>query len=319
MNRIESILVATDFSPHAGNALARAALVATEHGARLHLLHVVNRSLFRRVRDLIARRAANADVEAKLAQTHDALSALARNIAASHGIEVSAQVRVGNALHEVRRAAHGFDMVVLGIRGLDSLRDLVRGSTASRLHTKCDRPMLVVKQPAHNSYRRVLVPMNRSRSAAAIRAAMRLAPNAGIRLLKALRNDREAEMRLADVSEPVIQAYRTKELARARAQMREIASEFHDGDALMRISVEYSDVLDMTLRHDVQTNADLIVAHSHRKSSISNLLLGSVTRRLLRHARCDVLLVAKTGLEAPQSRPVVAPAGELAAAEGVRA
>ena len=67
------------------------------------------------------------------------------------------------------------------------------------------------------------------------------------------------------------------------------------------ISVEYSDVLDMTLRHDVQTNADLIVAHSRRKSSIGNLLLGSVTRtRLLRYASCDVLVVAKTGLDAPQ-------------------
>ncbi len=321
MNRIESILVATDFSPHAGNALARAALVAAEHGARVHLLHVVNRSLFRRARDLIARSAAiDADMEAKLAQTHDALAELARHIAVSHGIEVSAQVRVGNALYEVRRAANEFDLVVLGIRGLDSLRDLVRGTTALRLHRKCDRPMLVVKQPARNSYRRVLVPMNRSsRSAAAIGAAMRLAPKAGIRLLKALRNDREAEMRLADVPESVIQAYRAKELARARAQMRAIASEFDDGDALVRISVEYSDVLDMTLRHDVQTNADLIVAHSRRKSSIGNLLLGSVTRRLLRYASCDVLVVAKTGLDAPRSRPVVAPAGELAAAAGVRA
>ena len=148
---------------------------------------------------------------------------------------------------------------------------------------------------------------------------MRLAPKAGIRLLNALRNDREAEMRLADVPEPVIQDYRTLKLARGQAQMRAIASEFDHGDALVRITVECSDVLDMTLRHEAQTQADLIVAHSHRKSSIGNFLLGSVTRRLLRHARCDVLVITKTGLDAPLSRPVVAPAGERAAAAGVRA
>ena len=257
MNKITAVLVATDFSPDAGNAVARAALIATKHRARLHLLHVVSASPFQRLRDRIAQSdAIDADVEVKRAQAHKALAELARHIAASHGIEVTAQVRVGNALSEVRRAADEFDLVVLGVRGFDPLRDLVLGTMALRLRSKCDRPILVVKQPARNSYRRVLVPMNpSSRSAAVFGAALRLAPKAGIRLLNALRNDREAEMRLADVPEPVIQDYRTLKLARGQAQMRAIASELDHGDALVRITVECSDVLDMTLRHEAQTQS----------------------------------------------------------------
>ena len=134
MNKITSVLVATDFSPDAGNAVARAALIATEHRARLHLLHVVSASPFQRLRDRIARSdAIDADVEVKRAQAHKALAELARHIAASHGIEVTAQVRVGNALSEVRRAADEFDLVVLGVRGFDPLRDLVLGTMALRL------------------------------------------------------------------------------------------------------------------------------------------------------------------------------------------
>ena len=311
MSKIASILVATDFSPDAGNAVARAALIAAEHGAHLRLLHVVSPSPFRQTRDWLTRSAtADTDVETRLAQAHKALAEHARHIGALHGVEVSSRVRVGNALAEVQRAADEVDLIVLGVRGLDPLRDLLLGTTALRLLETCRRPMLVAKQPGREPYRRVLVPMDLSRmSSAALGGALRLAPQASIRLLHALRNDREAEMRIADVPEHIIREYREMAVARAEEQMRAIASEFEQHGGRVLVAVDCADALGMTLRNEAQMGADLVVVRKHGKSRIGDLLLGSVTRRLLRHTRCDVLVIPREGFDALPQR-AVAPAGE---------
>ena len=45
----------------------------------------------------------------------------------------------------------------LGARGASFMRHLMLGSTAERLVRRSDRPLLVVKQPPHERYRRRLV------------------------------------------------------------------------------------------------------------------------------------------------------------------
>lgn len=53
---------------------------------------------------------------------------------------------------------------------------------------------------------------------------------------------------------------------------------------------------DMTIENLVEKTlrygADLIVVGSHRHSSIYNLLVGSVTHSILKHAKCPVLVVS---------------------------
>ena len=51
MTSFKSILAATDFSVDGNNAVRRAALLAHEHGARLHILHVLNAAGCKPLRD----------------------------------------------------------------------------------------------------------------------------------------------------------------------------------------------------------------------------------------------------------------------------
>ena len=64
------------------------------------------------------------------------------------------------------------DLVVVGSRGESVLRRMVIGSTASRLLRKSRCPVLVVKNPFKQPYRRVLLPMDFSPASA---LALRLA------------------------------------------------------------------------------------------------------------------------------------------------
>jgi nucleotide-binding universal stress UspA family protein len=100
MNKIESILLATDFSEDAGRALQRAALVASEHDAHLKLFHVIQPSPIARACEWLA-----PSTEMRVAEAEAKLANLGLHTAAVHGIAVSLEVRVGNALDEVLRAA----------------------------------------------------------------------------------------------------------------------------------------------------------------------------------------------------------------------
>jgi nucleotide-binding universal stress UspA family protein len=311
MRKIDSILVGTDFSEDASHALRRAALVASEHGAHLRLLHVVDPSPFARARGWLTPGAHTriADAEATLAK-------LALYAAAAHGIAVNVEVRVGNTTEQVLRAAEGVDLLVLGARGLNPLRTFVLGTTAVRLLKKCRLPMLVCKQPARGPYRRVLVPVELSRSsAAALSGALRVAPRAKVRLFHAVCGSREAEMRIVGVPEHVIQDYRAMAIGRAESKLRSIVAEAGHRGARVNVAVRQGDALDLTLRHEERFGTDLIVVRKHGESAPGAFLLGSFTRRVLHNSRCDVLAVPNVGLDPVPVHPMVAPARPAAAFE----
>jgi nucleotide-binding universal stress UspA family protein len=66
------------------------------------------------------------------------------------------------------------------------VRELLLGSTTERVLRKITRPLLVVKQMAHEPYRRVLAPVDFSiRSVAALDLARAIAPEGSLVLLNA--------------------------------------------------------------------------------------------------------------------------------------
>ena len=59
---------------------------------------------------------------------------------------LTTQVKIGKVLDEILLACAQHDLLVLGAHGLNPLRDLILGTTATRLLRKSMRPVLVVKQ-----------------------------------------------------------------------------------------------------------------------------------------------------------------------------
>jgi nucleotide-binding universal stress UspA family protein len=168
--------------------------------------------------------------------------------------------------------------------------------------------MLVIKQPARGPYRRVLLPAESSKgSAAALRAALRLAPHASVRLFHALANRQEAEMRIVGLPEHLIHDHLAMVIGRAESKLRGIVADAGHHGARVKVAVSCGDTLDMTIRHEEQFRADLIVVRKHGESGLGAFPLGTMTRRVLHNTRCDVLVVPKVGLDRMSAHSMVAP------------
>ncbi len=159
MTRFKSILALADFSPKSDNAVRRAALLARQHRATLHLLHVVEPAPLVDVASWPTKRP---DAEIRAARAHRSLATLATRISKELRVTVRHGVRTGDALAEIRDLARSMDLVVIGAKRTNPLREFVLGTPTERLLRILERPILVVKLPADTDYARALVPMGLS-------------------------------------------------------------------------------------------------------------------------------------------------------------
>jgi len=286
MKPILSLLVATDFSDDAARAIQRGARLANKLTARLQLLHVMSGPSLQALRELFPNPAEAeakifADAQRMLDEQADALEQNA-----------TTTVKVGKVLEEILAACDNTDLLVLGARGLNPLRDLLLGTTAERLLRKCMRPVLVVKQETKAPYRQVIVPVDFSPySVRAFKTALSVAPGAQITLLHAFDVPFEGKLWVAGVAEDEINRYRIHARQEAQAKCKELIQQ--NGADIGRVScvVVRGDAPRVILEHEKKLAADLIVIGKHGQSRVEELFLGSVTRHVLSDAECDVLVV----------------------------
>jgi nucleotide-binding universal stress UspA family protein len=290
MSTMRSFLVGIDFSDDSRRAAGRAAVLAGEQGARLDLLHVMSGPSLASLRELFG--SAAAPEAALVADAQRMLNDLARELADKSGTQASAHVKVGHVLDEILAASERADMLVLGARGLNPLRELMLGTTADRLVKKCSRPVLVTKRPPQHGYRQVLVPVDFSpHSVAALGTAIVIAPKAELMVVHAFEVPFEGKLWLAGVAEEEIHRYRGQ--ARQRA-LGNIAALIRDvgGERYRFLSVvDHGDATRVILAKEEESGAELVVMGKHGQSIVEELLLGSVTHHVLSQSRCDVLVV----------------------------
>ncbi len=110
------LVALTDFSPSAEQAVARAALLAAEHKAELHLLH------------------GSAGPDVKHVDPQARLEQLARQLARRHGIVVKALAHGGAGLvQRILHAAAGADLLVLGHSLAAGVAAMWRGDMLSQV------------------------------------------------------------------------------------------------------------------------------------------------------------------------------------------
>jgi nucleotide-binding universal stress UspA family protein len=296
MTRFESILVATDFSPAANHAVRRAAILAEEHACPLTLLHVLDPAGSQALRRLFPR---HVDLDLKSVQLRGTLRRFAKEIIRMHGIAVKFELVIGDAFDEILRASERADLVVLGQHGAESLRDRVLGSTADRLVRHCRKPLLVVKRPPeHRPYRRILVPVDFTAvSEAALGMAAALSQQAAIDVFHARGLQRQVEMQRAGAPDRDIGAVQEFDDGAMRARMQTMAEVA--GLDLRRVSTGLGrgDAWRSTLDQEKLLRSDVIVAGKQGRSTMADFLLGSVTRRLMAHSTCDLLIVPRAAAE----------------------
>ncbi len=199
MAELKHILAATDLSGPARHAVERAALVAAGSDAALAMIHIANLAPLDQVRQLLSSEPERLEQDL-VDQLRDALRTLAATIHERFGVTPALRVATGDLLPELLNHAATLpaDLLVLGARGSSFLRHILLGTTAERLLSSSRVPMLIVKQPPHEPYRQLLVPVDFSASSLrALRLARTIAPRADISVLHVFEVPFEGQLRYA--------------------------------------------------------------------------------------------------------------------------
>lgn len=279
MKKVESALIATDFSDDAGYALRRTASIAREIGLHGALVHVLPGSL-----------PSSMHVHAAL-QAQRALALLAEEMK-REGLRFEPRLLSGDITGVLAQAASEFDMVVAGARGAGLLLDFALGRTSTRLVRQSRRPTLIVKRPPEGAYQRVLAAVDFSQpSQAAAACAIQIAPKAHFHFVHAFEVEFESTLRLAGATEDRVEAHRRQARERAMHAMEQFLSAFPLPLERTWPSVTRGYPPRVIVDCQAQVGAELIVIGKHAAGTVERLLLGSVALRVLETAQCDVLVV----------------------------
>jgi nucleotide-binding universal stress UspA family protein len=292
MPALKHLIAATDLSPPARQAAERAARLAHETGARLSLVHVLSQKPLEELRAWLGAPLAEQLREAARRE----LNELAAQLQAARQAPVMARLVSGAVLDALLQCAEeeAADLLVLGARGAGFLRRMVLGTTAERLLRRTTRPLLVVRQAAHEPYRRAMLALDFSPwSAAVLAQARRVAPHAHWVLFHAYQVPFEEKLRFAGVDIATVDLYRRQALAMATQQVHALAEQaglkpgqwepcIVEGEASLRL-----------VEQEQERGCDLVVIGKHGQSAAEDLLLGSTTKHLLAEGTADVLVATR--------------------------
>ena len=105
-----------------------------------------------------------------------------------------------------------------------------------------------------------------------------------------------ADLPSDDVSPPIVSQRREALVAAARGWMRTQFAEAFETGTKVDLEVQSGSAADEILQRAADLPADLIVLGTHGASGFTRMVLGSVTEKVLRLARCPVLTVPPHGI-----------------------
>lgn len=302
---LRRILVPIDFSPQSLKTLRYAKLLADRFGAKLHLVHVVNPSVFS-ARHLMLPWAA--------AETELARNAKKRlkNLATEHSLPPRPTVRTGAAADEISHVARATDadLIAIATRGYTGLKHAFLGSTTERVVREAPCPVLVVRDKESQSdrggarkgrsapqFRKILVPVDFSESS-------RLGLDYALRFAQPFR------AHLVLFHSVFVQPYVLggDYTARAVPNLLSMQQDYADDEMekLRRWACQKGDEVETKvvagspveqIGHYVsKENVDLIITSTHGQSGLRRVFTGSTAEHLVRHAPCPVLVIPNRSL-----------------------
>lgn len=142
---IRSILVPIDFSIHSKNALKYAVPIAEKFGASLHLVYVVEPTIY--PADLGFGQVVLPGVEDELREKGGEELAALIDKEIEGRVKASSSVRTGNPHQEILREAEekGVDLIIVATHGHSGVEHMLFGSTADRVVRNARCPVMTVR------------------------------------------------------------------------------------------------------------------------------------------------------------------------------
>jgi nucleotide-binding universal stress UspA family protein len=258
------ILVPTDFSEVANNALNHAVTIAKAFGNSITLLSIVEESflsgLFSGNQSGLVKEA----IEARLAKQ-------AEELKNTYNVQVNTRVENGRVYKIIAEIANeeNFDSIILGSHGASGLEQVI-GSNASRVIQYAKVPVVVVKnQPIREGYKRIVMPIDLS-------IESRQKVDWGIHVAKKF--DSEIHVVYTGSSDEFTQnrinaSVKNVENHLATAGVRFVSSEIED-KMLENFGTE-------VLSYAENMKADLILVMTHTEKNLTEMVIGTLTQQLV--------------------------------------
>ncbi|WP_341216849.1 universal stress protein [uncultured Wocania sp.] len=270
---MKKILVPTDFSEQAENALKVAAQLAKTHNCEIYLLHIVEIPMHK----VDALSSYNNLPEAvyfmKLA--HKQFEAL-KTKDYLKGLVIHEHVD----LHEIFKGIfqtckkHNIDLVVMGSNGVSGLREMLVGSNTEKVVRTSETPVLVIKNE-HKKFKVkdfVFASDFKDESKTSYKKALNFAEVLG------------AKMHLLMVNTP--NKFVTS--AKANNRIKKFTEDFSFSKYTINIYNDLS-IEKGIMNFSQSINADLIGMSTHGRQGISHFFNGSISEDLVNHAKRPVI------------------------------
>ncbi len=270
------LLVATDLSARSERAVRRAFALAEKTGADVTVACIVDADL-------------PADMAGQMKATAEQRLRTYCQSISEHPF--TSRVEVADPLTRIHEIAVEIDaaLIVLGVHRPRPLRDLLSGTTMTRLVRASTRPVLLVRDPVDKDYGSVVCGIDLSPSCvAAARAAATLAPDAPITTFYAVHVPFRGFLTPAGTED---------ELRPFLEQAAQQLDDWWQGAGLpsqcQRPEPMAAAVIEALQRTIAETKPDLLAVGAHGRPTFSPTYLGSFTSELLKNPPCDVLVVRR--------------------------
>jgi nucleotide-binding universal stress UspA family protein len=272
---MRTILAATDLSLPGNDALHRACRIASDHCAALVLLHVAPRALAPGKRAILGEELA--EIAEAQALRHPCIQTVTSLVATGSPAE---------AIATTASDCHA-ELIVTGGHHASTWADELFGTAVERLIRHVTMPVLIVRQPAHHPYRRIVAAIDEGELAAeTLDLAATIASAETLYSVHAFFPTMR-QLVAADGDHHAVDAAQQDALERivhtALGGRCDIAFKVH---AISR----RGDPFDVITEAQNEFAADLVVAVTHGRAGLALALHGSFADMLIEDAPFDVLI-----------------------------
>ena len=287
MITINEILCPVDFFPASDAAVKYAAGLASNYGAKIHLLHVITPVLPSTYEYAIN----TVEIMAELQKAAQRETAALVERTKESGVLCDVEIRVGDVYDEIKKSieVEKPDLLVMGTHGRRGFQRWFMGSTTEKLLRHSPVPLLTISEAGEKvaqppQFRRILVTTDFSSGTPdALAHAFSVAQenDAQITLLHVVQ----------DVAADISGKYRDSLIRGVERQLQDLIPHEAKNWCEVNTRVETGMPYRIILRLLEDEKIDLLVMNIHGKGMLDRALVGSTAERVVRAASCPVMLI----------------------------
>jgi len=287
----QTIVLCTDGSSPALNAARLTVDLACRQNACVDLVHVLDPIVAAGAAGFVPEAGVSAEITLEYAEEGQqaVLNCTAEILERAH-VSCTPHAEFGHPVESIHKLAEQrkADLIIIGSRGLSAWPALLLGSVSDGITQHASCPVLVIRgEPT--GFQKIVIASDGSEGALhALRAGMELAQDyhADVSILNVFQPQAVYQGMPRGDSSPGDYAARVKDAICATVDP--IAKE---NGVSFRLCQEEGHPAETLVRFAEKNQADLIVVGTRGLGGFQRLLLGSVSRSVLHHAQCSVLVV----------------------------